>query len=74
MQLRSGVVFINGARLDEPYMNKCGLLPRPAAGNFALDGSSRPTSYFVMGDNRCDSTDSRVFGSIRDRRSSGAPG
>ncbi len=69
--LRDGHVYVNGLLLDEPYVNKkCGSDPtRPLTGVFRWhipDGE-----VFVLGDNRCDSLDSRAFGPIRnlvDRR------
>jgi signal peptidase I len=66
--ISNGIVYINGHKLDEPYL--------PEAWN-TLDNWSPggpdgtvvpPNSYFVMGDNRNRSQDSRIFGFIgRDR-------
>ncbi len=59
VEIRTGHLFVNGKELFEPYV--------PA--NY-LDGSSYPPlalpgeSYFVMGDHRDSSNDSRVFGPV----------
>ena len=72
ISLSGGFVYINGRRLDEPYVRR-------------IDGHQEPSepfsnglpwslqepytvpagSYFVMGDNRTDSGDSREFGPIK---------
>lgn len=63
--LKSGHVYINGALLDEPYVRKaCG--DRPSLPHGTTTRWTIPDNeIFVMGDNRCDSTDSRDFGPIK---------
>jgi signal peptidase I len=64
--IRDGFVYINGHKLDEPYL--------PEAWTVNTEWGTPngevipPNQYFVMGDNRNRSQDSRVFGPIgRDR-------
>jgi signal peptidase I len=61
---RKGVVYVNGLALDEPYLNRA-----CRGGTKSSDGRELKTTVpdndvFVMGDNRCDSADSRSFGPV----------
>jgi signal peptidase I len=58
LELRAGQVYINGMPLEEPYIkNPCG---SNCNGKWELG----PDQYFIMGDNRPNSSDSRGFGPI----------
>src|SRR5262245_26126331 len=68
--IRDGAVYINGHKLDEPYLPDAWTQQTSAAGPYSEgEGAVVPTNqYFVMGDNRNRSQDSRFFGPIsRDR-------
>ena len=67
--IRDSVVYINGHRLEEPYLPEAWTTLNNWTGSGGPDGTVIPShQYFVMGDNRNRSQDSRLFGSIdRDR-------
>jgi signal peptidase I len=67
--IRSGQTFINGHLLNEPYINS---EPWTENADWPLGPTGDPQGvlmntdeYFVMGDNRNHSSDSRVFGRVR---------
>jgi signal peptidase I len=67
--IRDGVVYINGHRLEEPYLPDA-WTQQTNAGKWSQGNGAviPPDQYFVMGDNRNRSQDSRFFGPIsRDR-------
>jgi signal peptidase I len=61
MRLRGGVayVYIDGRRLDEPYIDRDSRDIGPAKAYGVPQGS-----YFVIGDNRSQSCDSRAWGTV----------
>jgi signal peptidase I len=62
IMIRNGHVYIDGKLLNEPYINE----PWTLRATWPPDGVEQvpPGEYFVMGDNRNVSLDSRVFGPV----------
>jgi signal peptidase I len=56
---RSGMVYVNGKALDEPYIDQALRDQRTETWKRVPENS-----YFVMGDNRASSCDSRVWGTV----------
>ena len=66
VEIRDGRVFIDGEELEEPYLHGSrrygDMLCIPHSSNCRVGEDE----YFVLGDNRTDSQDSRSWGSIRE--------
>ena len=64
VSISTTAVYVDGKKLDEPYIS-----PLPPDGVETVTGivsnlKMQPDQYWVMGDNRRDSTDSRSFGFV----------
>jgi len=57
VRLEDGRVWVNGAELEEPYVGEPDRMARASV-------RVRPAHFFVLGDNRPRSCDSRQFGQV----------
>lgn len=60
IEIKSGRIYINGAALDEPYVD----LEYNRTGAKFSEETIPEEHYFVMGDNRDNSSDSRAWGTL----------
>jgi signal peptidase I len=58
IEIHKGVVYIDGVPLPEPFPHDIGIYSMPSV-------TLGPLSYFVLGDNRDNSNDSRSFGPVK---------
>lgn len=61
IEVRDGLVYINGAQLEEPYINEAECERNCNVEPITLG----PDEFFVMGDNRNHSRDSRSFDAVK---------
>ena len=60
IEIRSGEVWVNNSKLSEPYVDsKMNLVPRSQPAVVVP-----PHSYYFLGDNRDNSSDSRIWGFV----------
>jgi signal peptidase I len=68
VEIKHGVVFLNGAALPEPYRSN----PPSPSDNYGTI-TIPAHEYFVLGDNRDDSYDSRYWGFVPENNIIGTP-
>lgn len=63
VNLKNGVLFVNGRRLDEPYLDKGSRTDAPDLKEKWIQLGQN--QYYVLGDNRANSEDSRYYGMVQ---------
>ncbi len=58
IEIRNGAVYVEGKPLPEPFTHELGYQSMPSI-------TLGPLNYFVLGDNRGNSNDSRAFGPVK---------
>lgn len=61
IEVRSGAIFINGQVLEEPYVDQSYNQMKSSY----PEKNISPDNYFVLGDNRDNSSDSRIWGTVQ---------
>lgn len=62
IEVKNNILYIDGKPFEEDYLDSSVITK-----DFKLDEKIPKDSYFVMGDNRMDSMDSRDFGPIKEK-------
>jgi signal peptidase I len=62
VEIRHGLVYVNGGLLDEPYLDTTFVDPRSYSPVFVS-----PAHYYVLGDHRNQSNDSRLWGLVPEK-------
>jgi len=73
VDIHDGSVWIDGKRLEEPYTLGKTESPDPSASSIKLPYNVPENCYFVMGDNRGNSLDSRYWGCMPRKNLIGTP-
>ena len=63
IEIQSGEVWLNDAKLNEAYVSSRLNVSQRSYPSFIVP----PHTYFIMGDNRDNSVDSRIFGPVPDK-------
>ena len=66
VRVSHGTLFVNGRRLSEPYLENGTMTVAPTGADQAYQ--LRGEEYFVLGDNRAESEDSRFYGPVARER------
>ena len=65
IKIEDGFVYINGEKLDEPYLLNGGPTPGGNKLEESMEYKISYDSYVFLGDNREESTDSRAWGAVQ---------
>lgn len=67
IRMAGGRLYLNGRQLDEPYLDKADSAFIEEYHGYSSEFTVPSASYYVLGDNRNNSTDSRVLGFIQEQ-------
>ncbi len=64
VEIRAGEVWVNGSKLSEPYVDSKMNMSERSQPAVVVPARSSARSYYVLGDNRDNSSDSRSWGFV----------